>query len=96
VKHTNPNLLLFVPLASAWLYVAFHFARNFWRRRNYVSLMLAFMPLGYLGSALRELHLLNLFSAEILYSGSLVVGCLTAFVVWENNKHRGPTRGTDS
>jgi hypothetical protein len=86
----NPNFwCLLGPLAAVWLYVSAHFARNWWRRRNYVSLMLAFMPLGHLTSALRELHLLNRFSTIAVLSASLAIGGLTAFVVHHNAKMRG-------
>lgn len=90
---TNPVFwVLLLPLSLVWTGVSFYFLRNFLRRRNLVSLMLAAMPLGHLVAALRELHLLNRLSTTAVLCASLTVGLLTAWVCAYNAIHYGAAR----
>ena len=82
--HNRYFWILFGPTLLVWGYVSFSFARNWWRRRNVVSMMLAVMPLGNVVSALRELHLLNRAPASYFFIINLTVGVLTCLVLHHN------------
>lgn len=86
----NPNLFFFGPLILVWGYVSIHFLRAWWRNKTWVSCMLSTMPLGWLLCSLREMHVLSRGMAELLYSFSLTIGLLTAWVLNHNSRARRP------